>query len=378
MRQNFGDEAKKAFEGGRSAQAEQLLLKALAIHPTEPLYNLLARLLWLENRQSEFEKLCNSLLTDPVFCFCGVELLRQAEQYDQALNALAALPTDHRQNIRFFLNAAWIYIQLGDGQRAHQCALPAFEAQNSEASADAYVSSLIMMGDFEKAEQILAALMADEAHQGRWMAYQLHVDRILYPEKDGDYKGLIKVLNLQERHPRLYESGFSAALRDAVEEIYRFKNHPLDQSLTGGQQTAANLVNAEAPVLRQYLKMVSQEVKEYCRLSGDKKKFFNGNSFDHISIKECWSVTLDGGHHRPHFHPEGVVSGTYYLTVPGGTEKGTIYFGVPPFSTAVVPAPFFEYEPQEGSLILFPSYFWHGTRKSAAGESRQTLPFDAG
>jgi hypothetical protein len=89
-------------------------------------------------------------------------------------------------------------------------------------------------------------------------------------------------------------------------------------------------------------------------------------------------VTLDGGHHRPHFHPEGVVSGTYYLTVPGGTEKGTIYFGVPPFSTAVVPAPFFEYEPQEGSLILFPSYFWHGTRKSAAGESRQTLPFDAG
>ncbi|MDB4049551.1 2OG-Fe(II) oxygenase family protein, partial [Luminiphilus sp.] len=86
---------------------------------------------------------------------------------------------------------------------------------------------------------------------------------------------------------------------------------------------------------------------------------------------------LEGGRHRPHFHPEGVVSGTYYLSVPLVDNKGSIYFGVPPFAIPDPLEPLAEVTPEEGLLILFPSYFFHGTRVAALGYRRETLAFDA-
>jgi len=366
-----------AFESGAVAEAERLLRRILDLQPGEAQYKRLARLLWLEDRHNEFLQLCDFLVVDETFCFVAIELLRQARLHDRALNSLASLGQHHRKDIRFFLNAAWIYIQLNDGKRAHQCAAPAFEAQNTDATADAYVSSLLMIGDYDRAESVLTKLMANAGPGGRWMAYKLCVDRVKRPEKDPMYRALITTSQLDHKYPELFASGFNDSLRRAVDTIYKFKKHPLDQSLIDGQQTALNLVAAQSPALKRYLHIATGEVARYGQGVQNTELFQLPRDGKAPVIRECWSVTLDGGHHQPHFHPDGVISGTYYLTVPASATKGSIYFGIPPFATPATLEPLFEYQPEEGALILFPSYFWHGTTQSARGVKRQTLPFDA-
>ena len=100
-----------------------------------------------------------------------------------------------------------------------------------------------------------------------------------------------------------------------------------------------------------------------------------------------WAVVLrSGGHQTPHFHPEAVVSGVYYVRVPdivrAGTagEAGFIKFGHPGASgyganagddrlTAAV-------RPEEGMIVLFPSYFWHFTVPFESQEDRISIAFD--
>jgi len=105
-----------------------------------------------------------------------------------------------------------------------------------------------------------------------------------------------------------------------------------------------------------------------------------------------WGVVLNsGGYQIPHFHPSAVLSGVYYvqvpleMSVPGAGTAGHISFGSPPqeilkmmsgptgreafLRTATI-------KPEEGLLILFPSYLWHHTLPLEAAEDRISLAFD--
>jgi hypothetical protein len=59
------------------------------------------------------------------------------------------------------------------------------------------------------------------------------------------------------------------------------------------------------------------------------------------------------------------------------TEEGVLTFGEP--SMATTPALTAEYSvrPSVGLLVLFPSYFWHGTVPFCSIQSRLTVAFDA-
>ena len=172
-------------------------------------------------------------------------------------------------------------------------------------------------------------------------------------------------------------SSLNVALRQAVDDLQVFQQRPLDQSLEQGTQTAANLVASEDPALREFLALASSTVSAYGQTAAPQGHDVLAPVSDQNAINECWSVRLEGGRHRPHFHPEGVVSGTYYLSVPPVDNKGSIYFGVPPFAIPDPLEPLAEVTPEEGLLILFPSYLFHGTRVAAPGYRRETLAFDA-
>ena len=98
-----------------------------------------------------------------------------------------------------------------------------------------------------------------------------------------------------------------------------------------------------------------------------------------------WSVVMDSqGHQLPHMHPEGWVSGVYYVKLPecmrrADSEKdGWIEFGRPlaelagPLEPAVRTI-----RPREGMLVLFPSYFYHQTIPFRSSEQRICVAFDA-
>ena len=95
-----------------------------------------------------------------------------------------------------------------------------------------------------------------------------------------------------------------------------------------------------------------------------------------------WSVKLHGGgRHVSHVHSEGWISSAYYVSVPKETfdetrRAGWIKFAEPPYET-VPPSPALKWvQPKAGTLVLFPSYLWHGTTPIDEGSSRITAPFD--
>ena len=97
-----------------------------------------------------------------------------------------------------------------------------------------------------------------------------------------------------------------------------------------------------------------------------------------------WSVRLvDSGFHVDHVHPQGWFSSAFYVALPEKEEDsafsedgraGWLSFGE---NRELVPdlEAFRWVEPRAGTLALFPSITWHGTRPFGRGE-RMTVAFD--
>ena len=98
----------------------------------------------------------------------------------------------------------------------------------------------------------------------------------------------------------------------------------------------------------------------------------------------AWGVIMQSqGHQIPHFHGSGWLSGVYYVRIPavvgapGETRAGWIEFGRPwaDLDLAVEPE-VRALQPEEGLMLLFPSYFFHGTIPFESAEERICIAFD--
>ena len=87
------------------------------------------------------------------------------------------------------------------------------------------------------------------------------------------------------------------------------------------------------------------------------------------------------GFHTSHVHPRGWISSACYIQLPdsmtaGHTAEGTLSFGAPGMlTTPALPAEL-SVRPEIGLLVLFPSYFWHGTLPFKSEQPRLTVAFD--
>ncbi len=98
----------------------------------------------------------------------------------------------------------------------------------------------------------------------------------------------------------------------------------------------------------------------------------------------CWAVVLDGqGTLAPHVHLDGYLGGVYYPQLPEGVspdapdQAGWFEIGHPPedlphardLPTHAIP-------PEEGLMLLFPSYMYHRTLPFQADTVRISVAFD--
>jgi len=97
---------------------------------------------------------------------------------------------------------------------------------------------------------------------------------------------------------------------------------------------------------------------------------------------DVWGVILNcAGYQTAHMHPGGWVSGVYYVDLPKAMDKrepeGCIEFGRPPeeFGSPRNLA-LRQIRPEEGKLILFPSYLFHQTIPFTSSHSRISIAFD--
>ena len=98
----------------------------------------------------------------------------------------------------------------------------------------------------------------------------------------------------------------------------------------------------------------------------------------------AWAVVMEGqGYQAPHIHPQAWLSGVYYASVPpdmaaADTEQaGWIEFGEPLPDYRFTAKPELRLiKPEEGLMLLFPSYFFHRTLPFSAGGTRISIAFD--
>ncbi len=98
---------------------------------------------------------------------------------------------------------------------------------------------------------------------------------------------------------------------------------------------------------------------------------------------QSWAVVMDTqGYQMPHIHPAAWLSGVYYVRIPvhenpRQSHAGWIEFGRPQDNMFAKAEPAVRlYKPQEGLMLLFPSYFFHMTVPIETKEQRISIAFD--
>lgn len=180
---------------------------------------------------------------------------------------------------------------------------------------------------------------------------------------------------------------FNLDLAKELEKLHLTKTQPFDQTLRNGTQSLNDLFKNCTSNNRciQILKNLFDEaIQKYTKkLFGKDDHPFIKNIPGQIKILGSWSVRLkENGFHTNHFHPKGWLSSVYYVSLPEIVEeedrlkRGWLKFGEPGHNKYNLLADKW-IAPKVGRLILFPSYFWHGTEPFQSKEHRLTVAFDA-
>jgi len=247
----------------------------------------------------------------------------------------------------------------------------------------------IIESRYGKAQSTLDQLMKQFPDcQLNW-AYQSLIWRLTNDERHDwlmNYDEFIKIYKLET--PKGYKSlnDFLISLKAVLNDLHRKKNAPLNQTLRNGTQTAARLFyndSKEIVLLKSGLMTIVQ--KYINGLPDDLNHPFLSRKSSRFEFSGSWSVKLRGeGFHVNHVHPDGWLSSSFYVSIPTSMQKdsdgfqGQLKFGESPLLLGEREVIAKIIKPEPGLVVLFPSYFWHGTFPILAGEDgcRMTSPFD--
>jgi tetratricopeptide (TPR) repeat protein len=157
----------------------------------------------------------------------------------------------------------------------------------------------------------------------------------------------------------------------------------LYQSLRRGTETTQDLSRSQDPVIQALFQVFAAPIARYREQIGQGEDALRRRNRGAARFNGGWSVRLHcEGYHTRHVHPRGWISSACYIQLPdcmtaGHTAEGTLSFGEPGMlTTPALPAEL-SLRPEVGLLVLFPSYFWHGTLPFHSEQPRLTVAFDA-
>jgi tetratricopeptide (TPR) repeat protein len=178
-------------------------------------------------------------------------------------------------------------------------------------------------------------------------------------------------------------SSFLVDLTSRLNALHNPHGHRLlYQSLRQGTETTQDLSRSQDPVIQALFHVFAAPIARYRDHIGQGEDALRRRNRGASRFNGSWSVRLHfGGYHTSHVHPRGWISSACYVQLPdsmraGHTGEGILSFGAPGMVTKPTLDAEFSVRPEVGQLVLFPSYFWHGTLPFHSEQPRLTVAFD--
>ncbi|HWU75596.1 MAG TPA: tetratricopeptide repeat protein [Rhodanobacter sp.] len=198
-----------------------------------------------------------------------------------------------------------------------------------------------------------------------------------------DYANLVLPQQLETPSGWSDLASFFVDLKRSLARLHETQKHPLlFQSLRHGTETTEDLTRSADPVIQALFNAFHAPIRRYLEHIGRGADPLRRRNHGRWRFNGSWSVRLrTSGFHTSHVHPRGWISSACYIDLPDSMgdarrKDGALTFGVPGIVTTPVLSAEHEVRPEVGMLVLFPSYFWHGTVPFSGEQTRLTVAFD--
>jgi len=319
------------------------------------------------------------LLANQGGVLCGLE------EFELATRVLEQVVDAEYVDEMALINLGFSYSHLGKTQAAVEVLNRAVLAypDNARAAAD-LANACVVIGETDRAVEICENYLARCPGERLVLANYAYVLRDAGRFDDADvildFTRLVSVQDIER--PQAYDSlaGFNQDLATYIGSHPSLLANPVRKATTGGEQTG-ELDPADNSALAVFESLVNTTIIDTIQ------KYDVAGFSDHPAMTcatqgwtlRIWATVLHaGGYQAPHLHPMAWLSGVYYVQLPNDLEStGALQFGSSPKHLSVKSEPEkYLIHPQEGRLIVFPSYFYHCTTKFVSEQPRISIAFD--
>ncbi|TKB44675.1 tetratricopeptide repeat protein [Thalassotalea mangrovi] len=375
---------------GQSTQAQKIYEALVENQPADiDAHHWLNHILW-ESQSSEFlssyKRAIKKRPTDLNLQLALARKQHQAGLVDEAEQSLLELLRHDKKHGGANIELSRLYQRQRKFDRAFKHAKLATSHTDSEIAKEELGKAYMGIEKPERALKIFNLLLQQSPYHQGWLAYKSIALRLL---GDAQYDYLCDyqkfILACEINVPQGYNSieEFNQELVTVISQYHYAKAHPLDQTLVNGSQTGEKLFDYQIPIIKQLVSSFREQISAFlANLPKDPNHPLLQRNTGAFSETDSWSVILQSsGFHKNHYHPAGWFSSAYYASVPSCVRQsesgqGHINFGQPGFELPVPLSSEKSLAPKPGLLVLFPSYFWHGTTPFESNEKRVTTPFD--
>ncbi|HEY2069436.1 MAG TPA: tetratricopeptide repeat protein [Rhizomicrobium sp.] len=315
------------------------------------------------------------------------DLLYRVNRYEEAHENFARAARLAPESVSAQDGLGLALLSLGrvdEAVRQHETAL-AMEPENIGVRVNT-VATLLRAGDAERAKVIAEDGIAREPGNQTILAMWGLSLRALGDEREAalnDYDKYVQVFELDPPEGFSDMESFNHELNAYLDRLHVDKREFLDQTLRGGTQTLDNLFSAGHDPVNKLRVQIDKAVATYiARMKSDGEHPLLKHKRAGFQYTDSWSSRLyDCGFHTNHVHPRGWISSAYYVSVPDAAaneadKQGWIKFGEPHIEMGLKDPVRRAVQPKPGTLVLFPSYTWHGTVPFHASTARTTIAFD--
>ena len=378
---------------GRASESVACLERAVALDPKAalPHYNLGNALADLGQLEAAARAFRAALAQDPGFVAArnnlGSALLRQAA-HAEALDCFRAVVAAEPAFPHAQYNVGLALAALGRADEAHVVYQRALAQDPRDLmTLNNLCLSALRLGAADEALGLCERYLELSPANRKPLAYKA-VALIELGRRD-EAAALLDFRRLILRKPVAAPAGyasiaeFNTALAAFAEQHPSLAFEPPDKSTVGGSQTG-ELLLAPSTVTTALGAMIRTAVPEYiARLRTALPAHPYTQGLPERWRLATWAVVLqEAGHQGPHFHPDGYISGVYYARLPSTMgdatdHAGWLEFGRTGDAIGNREDPLIELvRPEEGLLLLFPSYFYHRTIPFEGAEPRISVAFD--